>query len=149
MATIPGILLLVDSLGDDILLPLTPVPGILAELLRSLPDYGGPSSAARDYLRDSIELGLEHLAGACSAWGSGAYFPCEASCRTAFEISVNVLYILQSPEKRACQHQLASVLHEQKQLKEALKLAEQIGVAALVAELSGNLEMIEGQIGII
>jgi Family of unknown function (DUF5677) len=149
MATIPGVLLLVDSLGDNILLPLAPVPGILAELLRRLPDYGGPSNAARDYLRDSIELGLEHLAGACSAWGSGAYFPCEASCRTAFEISVNVLYILQSPEERACQHQLASVLHEQEQLKEALKLAEQMGLAALVAEISGNLEMIEGQLEII
>lgn len=96
-----------------------------------------PSDAARDYLRDSIELGLEHLAGACSAWGSGAYLPCEVSCRTAF-------YILQAPEARASQHQRASLLHQQKQLKAALTLAEQQELSGLGEEVSNNLEMLEG-----
>ena len=149
MVTVAGSFLPSNGLCEELLLPLAPVPGVLAELLRNLPDYGGPSNGARDYLRDSIELGLEHLAGACSAWGSSAYFPCEASCRTAFEISVNVLYILQAPEERASQHQLASALHEKEQLNIALKLAEQQGLAGLVKELSNNLEMIEAQIEII
>jgi len=149
MPTIAGSFLPANGLREEILLPLAPVPVVLAEVLRNLPDYGGPSNGAQDYLRDSIELGLEHLAGACSAWGSSAYFPCEASCRTVFEISVNVLYILQAPEERASQHQLASVLHEQEQLKAALKLAKQQGLAGLVEELSNNLEMIEAQIEII
>jgi hypothetical protein len=139
----------INGLSDEALPRLTPVPGILAELLRNLPDYGEPSDGARDYLRDSIELGLEHLAGACSAWGSGAYFPCEASCRTAFEISVNIRYILQAPEARASQHQRASVLHEQKQLRAALKFAEQEGLAGLAREVSSNLEVLEGQIEIV
>lgn len=138
-----------NALFDEALLPLTPVPGVLAELLRNLPAYGEPTDGARDYLRDSIELGLEHLAGACSAWGSGAYFPCEASCRTAFEISVNILYILQAPEVRASQHQRASVLHERKQLRVALKLAEQRGLSSLAKEVSNNLEMLEGQIEVV
>jgi hypothetical protein len=138
-----------NSVPDEALLPLTPVPNVLAELLRSLPGYGAPSDRARDYLRDSIELGLEHLAGACSAWASGAYLPSEASCRTAFEISVNVRYILQSPEVRASQHQLSSVLHERRQLRSALQLAEQQGRADLAKEVADQLEMLEGQIEVI
>ena len=78
---------------DDTQRPLAPVPDVLAKIFHDLPSYGELNDEARDYLRDNIELGLEHLAGACIAWGSGAYFPCEASCRTVFEISVNILYI--------------------------------------------------------
>ena len=94
---------------DDTQIPLAPVPDALAKIFRDLPSYGEPNDEARDYLRDNIELGLEHLAGACSAWGSGAYFPCEASCRTVFEISVNILYMLQAPEQRVSQHQRAGL----------------------------------------
>ncbi len=149
MATIPEIELSANRLCEEVLLHLAPVPSVLAKLLRNLPDYGGPRNADRDYLRDCIELGIEHLVGACSAWGAGAYFPCEASCRTVFEISVNVLYILQTPDERSYRHQLASVLHQKKQLEEALSLAKQLGRAGYLGEISHSIEMIEGQIEII
>jgi hypothetical protein len=149
MDTIDGSFLPANGEHDETQLPLAPVPGVLAEVFRTLPGYGGPRDAARDYLRDSIELGLEHLAGACSAWGSRAYFPCEASCRTAFEISVNVLYMLQAPDQRSYQHQRASIIDQQKRLKTALKLAGQQGLAELAKEVSYNLEMLHGQMEIV
>ncbi len=149
MGDIAGSFLPNNGERDDTQLPLTPVPDTLAKILRDLPSYGEPNDEARDYLRDSIELGLEHLAGACSAWGSGAYFPCEASCRTVFEISVNILYILQAPEQRASQHQRACVLHQKKQVSAALKLAEKQGLEAVEKEFSNNLEMLDGQLEIV
>jgi hypothetical protein len=56
---------------------------------------------------------------------------------------------LQAPEVRAFQHQRASLFHELKQLKAALTLAEQQGLAGLAEEVSKNLEMLEGQIEIV
>jgi hypothetical protein len=134
---------------DDTQIPLAQVPDALSKIFRDLPSYGEPNDEARDYLRDCIELGLEHLAGACSAWGSGAYFPCEASCRTVFEISVNILYMLQAPEQRVSQHQRACVLQQKKQVNAAVKLAEKQGLEAIAKEFSENLEMLEGQFQII
>jgi len=62
---------------------------------------------------------------------------------------LNILYILQAPEARVSQHQRASILHEQNQLKAALKLAEQQGLASLADEVSNNLEMLESQIEVV
>ncbi|WP_295437158.1 DUF5677 domain-containing protein [uncultured Thiodictyon sp.] len=149
MGFIAASFLSVNGERDETQLPLAPVLDVLANVFRNLPDYGELNDEARDYLRDSIELGLEHLAGACSAWGSGAYFPCETSCRTVFEISVNILYILQAPERRASQHQRACVFHEQKQVRAALQLAEKQGLDGLAKEFSDNLEMLNGQIEIV
>lgn len=149
MGDIAGSFLPNNGKRDNTQIQLAPVPDALAKIFRDLPSYGEPNDEARDYLRDNIELGLEHLAGACSAWGSAAYFPCEASCRTVFEISVNILYMLQAPEQRVSQHQRACVLQQKKQVRLAVTLAEKKGLEAVAKEFSENLGMLDGQFQII
>lgn len=134
---------------DDALTHLAPVPSVVEEMLRALPDYAEAGVGSREYLRDCVELGLEHVAGACSAWASGAYFPCEASCRTTFEISVNIRYILKDPDQRAFQHQRSSITHQQAQLRKALALAEKQGKNEVANEVSHHLEMLDGQLDVV